>query len=910
MTLLVTAAALRARSAVARGTLAPLADGLRRELGPLIAGDREVPAEKARLTRAGGRCDRDGTMLHYDPFDARHLCARCGREMRGVEHDRFRLYWHHLWLAERAVHGALLGVLLDDDSCATLAHDLLDAYATRYPEYPNRDNVLGPSRPFFSTYLESIWLLQLTIALDLLEAGGSTRATAALGGRARERLIAPSAALIASFDEGMSNRQVWNNAALLAAGRLLGDERMVERAIGGASGLEAHLREALLADGSWYEGENYHLFAHRGLWYGVQLAECAGHGLPADLNERFRTGFAAPFRTVLPDLTYPSRRDSQYAVSVRQPRFAESCELGLVRGDDESLVGMLARLYDPAVPRTHTGRASSSADIERNLPATGLTRADLSWRALLLAREALPQLRATAPESDLLPAQGFAILRRDGGAVYAALDYGHSGGGHGHPDRLNLLLADGCARWFDDPGTGSYVDRSLHWYRSTLAHNAPLADGHSQPRVHGTLMAFEDLDRAGWVSAEVELAPGLRVRRSLVVLDDYLIDRLEWDSEQPHEIALPIHGADLVDDQGEPVRREAVPLIGGDGLEDGFSFLERSARISTGDSTLLRAIAAREPVPGQGELHGWVRAERGTEWWSASAPDVPGRAGRVPLLLSRQRGRVGRIVCVWGWRDTITDVAVDGDEVSVRRRNARRDVHAPDAEGWRVRIEERGSRSEIVLGGLVAPAGRPEPLEATAEAEPRPAIHLPVTITLGEEHYRRSEQSWREAGAPGAHVAITLTRERMLQVRVRVEPSHRLFVAPDAINPLDNEPAATNGDGVQLYAECGGSAGGWLLVPRLGARDVDVHPVAGWDRGLSVAAVWQPTDRGYVLDARIPLPADGRDVALDVLVNETAPARERRRGQLVLSGAHGEFVYLRGDRHDARRLLHFSIPDA
>jgi hypothetical protein len=45
-----------------------------------------------------------------------------------------------------------------------------------------------------------------------------------------------------------------------------------------------------------------------------------------------------------------------------------------------------------------------------------------------------------------------------------------------------------------------------------------------------------------------------------------------------------------------------------------------------------------------------------------------------------------------------------------------------------------------------------------------------------------------------------------------------------------------------------------------------------------------------------------------VIINETAPGRERRRGQLVLSGARGEFVYLRGDRHDdVARLLRFSL---
>ena len=63
MTLLVSAQALAERRAIARGALAPLASGLRRELEPLLAGDIDVPAEKAMLSRVGGRCDRDGTLL-------------------------------------------------------------------------------------------------------------------------------------------------------------------------------------------------------------------------------------------------------------------------------------------------------------------------------------------------------------------------------------------------------------------------------------------------------------------------------------------------------------------------------------------------------------------------------------------------------------------------------------------------------------------------------------------------------------------------------------------------------------------------------------------------------------------------------------------------------------------------------
>ena len=136
--------------------------------------------------------------------------------------------------------------------------------------------------------------------------------------------------------------------------------------------------------------------------------------------------------------------------------------------------------------------------------------------------------------------------------MYVGLDYGHSGGGHGHPDRLNLLLSDGDARWFDDPGTGSYTDESLHWYRSTLAHTAPLIDGRSQPRVHGDLVAFEDTGTVGWMSAEAPLGDDLTVRRSVVVMGDYLVDTIEWEGADAHEVALPVHGVRAhVTDGGE-----------------------------------------------------------------------------------------------------------------------------------------------------------------------------------------------------------------------------------------------------------------------------------------------------------------------------------------------------------------------
>ena len=91
---------------------------------------------------------------------------------------------------------------------------------------------------------------------------------------------------------------------------------------------------------------------------------------------------------------------------------------------------------------------------------------------------------------------------------------------------------------------------------------------------------------------------------------------------------------------------------------------------------------------------------------------------------------------------------------------------------------------------------------------------------------------------------------------------------------------------------------------------VRVRPIDGWGAGIPVGGRWNETPDGYrvQLDIEEDL-AGGPGLGLDLIVNEKPAGRERRRGQLVLSGARGEFVYLRGDRHDLGRLIHFELND-
>jgi hypothetical protein len=885
---------------VAHGSLAPLAASLAADLDRLLPDeDVFIPPEKARMTRKGGRCEKDGSFLEFDPRSPRrHRCPVCGNLFEAEEHYRWWIMGYQLWLSERAVHAAALGRLMGGRYTG-LAESIVRRYAERYASWPNEDNVLGPTRPFFSTYLESIWLLQLSVAVSALESGRTTE----LGGEFRDRIAEPSSALIAEFNEGLSNRQVWNSAALASTATLLDRPEGVDRAIHGPGGLAQFLEQGLLSDGSWYEGENYHLFAHRGLWYLMTVAQRAGIALPDESRRRFDDGFTAPLRTALPDLTFPARRDSQYRASLRQWRIAESFELGLVRNPDAiELAGGLGLLYGDH-PSGDAARWRSTGEAERNVPGIRLTRADLGWKSLLFALAELPPPSGIPPRSALMEGQGFAVIRRDVGQTYVALDYGHSGGSHGHPDRLNLWLVRGNDRVFEDVGTGSYVENTLHWYRSTLAHNAPLVDGKSQDPVSGSLRAWDQRAGYAWVDAEAEISRGVLVRRSVIVADGYLIDRVSWDADRDITFDLPFHtDGDLV------VAHPMTParLTGGWGLEDGFDFVRHSETVTT-------------DAPGDllmGDVNGFFHVNVPYEWWRATAPGPPGHPERSFLMI-RARQRAGRILSVWSWRRELNV----GDVGTVLMRivsDTRSETHRFSGDVWLV---ESGGET-ITLDGRRPRA--PEAQQARQPTRPRPPRLIPLLphhddhsplgdkglrFALGESQYRRTEATWREAGEPTAIVSVAATRAELL-VEVAVQKQHLHFARPRDENPLDNEHADTNSDGVQIHVafqadDATRRSVSWLLVP-----DPDSDAVRRNSRGdttvLPLTATWAPTGDGWRLLARIDragLGAPDQLIGLDVIINEMPPGRERRRGQLVMSATAPSWAYLRGDRQELDQLI-------
>ena len=957
---------------VQRAPLAPLADSLAQDLELLINRELPIPEYKARLTRHGGRCPVHGTFLEFDPWSPHdHHCVRCARPYIGRAHDEWWAMGAQLWTAERAVHAASLFVLRGDARHGALAARILREYSERYHTWPNKDNVLGPTRPFFSTYLESIWLLNLCHALALLETTASEW-NAVDSTTIRERLLEPSAALIASYHEGGSNRQVWNEVAIGSAWCLLDRQVDVRRRLDVEGGLRWQLANGLDEAGSWYEGENYHLFAHRGLWYGVELMRAMDEYLPPELNARYSAGFVAPFAGVLPDETFPSRRDSQYASSIRQWRTAEWCELGLTHTHSPLIAGLLSRLYDGRVARHDTGRARSTADAERNAPASALTRADLSWRALLMTDANPSSATALPPVSVCLPAQGLAVIRRDMGQTYVALEGGQLGGGHGHPDQLALTLQTGEARWLDDPGTGSYVEAELKWYRSSLAHAAPLVDRCSQPPVAATLVAFEDQGDAGWMVKRIEaatsgIAADVRMERTLVVCTGYLIDLLEWEAVDPHVIELPICGiAELAAGVSPDWTAVTAVVPRADQVTEFIRSWESLQVQGTVSLLTYPSFADASHASAAAWTTGSRRHHAARLWYAVDTSGADGAAytvmradvpaapwhGRTQRHWICAKGQRGRLLGVWSWpSDSGADGVVSHVQlepsgtlsVRVTTSEGAVDTHTRIDAGWHIARAQGADQREVLLSGFVnepnAAAPTPtkptptKPNATTASVEvslvrelpsaERPGTPIPgaTTIALGEAHYVRTEVSWREAGSPSALVQLATTaRELVVDVHAATGPLG--LCDPNLSNPLDNEVPFVNVNGLQWYmapadqppaADRSWSAAALHAPSRVAPYDEHGRAIPIVGIVEMPRAIWREMPDGWAMRLCWPLtslPIDAsRTMCFELVVNERPPDRERRRGQLVLSGGGG-YGYLMGDRRPVNRYVRLVLPFA
>ena len=247
-----------------------------------------------------------------------------------------------------------------------------------------------------------------------------------------------------------------------------------------------------------------------------------------------------------------------------------------------------------------------------------------------------------ATQSANLADAGLAVLRRGTGAGAATtmLDYGPHGGGHGHFDKLNIVLFAAGREWLLDPGRLTYSHKEyITWVKETVAHNSVTLGGRSQAPTQGKLLWFDAQDRYAACAARSERAYlGAVLTRYLLSTDKMLVDLFEVESTEPTQIDwvahAPCESVQPVEDRGQP-----MPLTLGH--RDGYQHLTSARAWQVAGPSSWDFVAGPES-----RLRVWLAGPEREQIAAAVGIGYTIEA-KVPCLLRRVAGRNARFAAVY-----------------------------------------------------------------------------------------------------------------------------------------------------------------------------------------------------------------------------------------------------------------------
>ena len=582
-------------------------------------------------------CPDHGVQLHFDPASPQH--HRCPLDNVIWQGERFDAAWR--WfvnnrLAESALRLAVLWRLEGDPAHLAPVIQTLTGYAEQYANYQKVPRtVANPGVATYTTLDESVWVLPLAWAFDLVRDQLSAPAREQIA----QHLFTPVADhLIAHHFGGIHNFACWHNAAIGTIGVLLDRADLVAFAMESDFGCYNQLQRGVLADGLWFEGSfSYHFYTVYAL---LTLAKALRHHHDYDLRQRpdLRAMLLAPIQSAYPDWSLPAPNDCWYFTSLLSdcchgvPPGPAFYEIGYAWFDEPRFGEVLQRAYQQG-PRD-------------------------TLDALLWGRNELPSTPLTLLPSVHLPASGYAILRSTPTTAteqcYLLLKYGPHGGGHGHPDKLSLILSAYGQRLSPDLGTPGYgLDLFESWYRQTICHNTVTIDGYSQPEATGQINHFQDTGDFQVADASVVWTDdgpyqGVTMRRVILARPDYFLDlflvetpdsrRIDWIYRNAGQLqtTLPLTAYPTLADEGEGYRHIAHPQHN------------------------------RTDKPFQAS---WQSGAIGLQLWAAGAPGTDILTGSVPgnpptdhfvTLLQRQQGATATFLTLFHpFRATPTVTSVE-----------------------------------------------------------------------------------------------------------------------------------------------------------------------------------------------------------------------------------------------------------
>jgi hypothetical protein len=433
-----------------------------------------------------------------------NVCPIDNRNYTGWPYDQVVYSYRHSDNGGAARDNALAYRFTGEQQYAKNAARILLAYADVYSSYALKDTnnrqTASAARVFAQTLDESVWLMPVAWAYDLISDSG----VLSPGERAHiERdLLRAAVTVINRNNAGISNWQSWHNGAIGAVGFALDDADLITQAIDGRSGFRYQMKNSVLSDGAWYEGAwSYHFYALDPL---TQLAEMAARaGIDLWSDRALRSMFEAPLRMAGPDLNLPAFNDSGAVSLVSSDRLYE---LAYARYRDPIFAGVLGR-------RTRGKEA-------------------LFWGAAELPSSTTPALPAA-----VFPASGNAMLRAGGSDHYIAMKFGPHGGGHGHYDKLGFVSYARGTTMAVDPGTQPYAAPTHNtWDKMTVAHNTVVVDQATQAEATGELKGFAALPGISAARAAAGTAyKQASLERTMILTAEYAIDAMAANSREGAE---------------------------------------------------------------------------------------------------------------------------------------------------------------------------------------------------------------------------------------------------------------------------------------------------------------------------------------------------------------------------------------
>lgn len=564
-------------------------------------------------------CPEHGVQLHFDPaLPHTHRCPVDDAIWQGAAFDAAWRWFVNNRLAESALRLAVLWRLEGNAAHLAPVVHTLTGYAEQYAAYGKAPRtVANPGVATYTTLDESVWVLPLAWAFELIR----DQLTPAARNSIAEHLFAPVADhLVAHHFRGIHNFACWHNAAIATIGVVIDREDLVAFAMESDFGCYSQLQQGVLADGLWFEGSfSYHFYTVYAL---LMLAKATRHLPGYDLRQRpeLHAMLLAPMQSAYPDWSLPAPNDCWYFTSLLTdcchgvPPGPAFYEIGYGWYDEPRFGQLLQRAYQEG-PRD-------------------------SLDALLFGRAELPTAPIAPFASVHLPASGYAILRTtptvgtaekvESGQRYLLLKYGPHGEGHGHPDKLNLIVHAYGQRMAPDLGTPGYgLDLFQRWYRQTVSHNTVTLDGHSQPEGAGQIHCFQGDGPLQIADASVhwtDAGPyqGVTLRRVILARPAYFIDLFLVEAPQSQRIDWLYHNGGTL--------HTSVPLTA-------------YPAIHTEGEGYLHIHGAQQAYAAGAFTATWHMAEGGMQLWAAGATEVitgsvPGNPPTATLatLIQRQQG--------------------------------------------------------------------------------------------------------------------------------------------------------------------------------------------------------------------------------------------------------------------------------